>query len=70
MNRAVEHRRISILGLSDRSMAEHGSDSLVPVISTWILLLYVTVSLVTFKLGLLAVLAYDSLNRILSELLL
>jgi hypothetical protein len=69
MNKSVEHGSVSILGLSDRSIAEQRTESCVPVISTWILLLYVTVSIVTFKLGLLSVLAYDFLRDVLLELL-
>lgn len=69
MCKAGEHRSLSILALSDDSGTDREIDSFFPAISTWSLLLYVTVSVVTFNLGLAAVSAYDFLSRILGELL-
>src|SRR4051794_25345235 len=58
MNKAIEHRGLSILALSDYSNQNPTIDSFFPAISIWRLLLYAGASVVTFNVGLLAVLAY------------
>jgi hypothetical protein len=69
MYKAGEHRSLSILALSNDSSTDRKIDSFFPAISTWSLLLYVTASVVTFYLGLVAATAYDFLSGILGELL-
>jgi hypothetical protein len=69
MNKAVAHRSLSILDLNDDSGTDCKIDSFFPAVPTLSLLLYVTVSIVTFNLGLLAVSTYDFLYGILRELL-
>jgi hypothetical protein len=69
MYKAGEHRSLSILALSDDSSTDRKIDSYFPAVSIWSLLLYVTASVVTFNLGLVAATAYDFLSGILGELL-